>query len=124
MKPGYLDKTHPIRFGDGWRLTRVQMRENLSKFVLRTFYPSQILRVNTKYNVIWIRGPSVPGEVGNYVIVYDTILPTYKRGEAKKNYFPTFFPSEEEAIAEDQFDEILHNFASPSITFAQDDKEL
>jgi hypothetical protein len=35
----------------------------------------QVLRVNTKYNVIWVKGAAVAGETNSIVYIYDTRLP-------------------------------------------------
>ena len=32
----------------------------------------QVLRINTKYNVLYVQGKSIPGDTGAYVYVYDT----------------------------------------------------
>lgn len=31
--------------------------------------------MNTKYNVIWVKGPAVAGETNSIVYIYDTRLP-------------------------------------------------
>lgn len=36
----------------------------------------QILRMNTKYNVIWVQGPAIPGDTNSIVYVYDTSIYT------------------------------------------------
>jgi hypothetical protein len=35
----------------------------------------QVLRVNTKYNVIWVKGQGIAGETNSFVYIYDTRLP-------------------------------------------------
>ncbi|KAB7496818.1 39S ribosomal protein L3, mitochondrial [Armadillidium nasatum] len=88
----------------------------------RTLVGQKVLRVNTKYNVIWVMGRAVPGEIGNYVIIYDTMLPLRRKSQEKaKLLFPTYFPDEEE-LPENLFDESIHDFRLPSITFAEDEK--
>ena len=34
----------------------------------------KIWRINTKYNVIWVHGPAVPGECHHWVYIYDSVL--------------------------------------------------
>lgn len=34
----------------------------------------KIWRINTKYNVIWVQGPAVPGAVNSWVYLYDSTL--------------------------------------------------
>ena len=40
----------------------------------RTLPGVQIMRINTKLNVIYVRGPAVPGEIGNWVYIFDTFI--------------------------------------------------
>ena len=35
----------------------------------------KIWRINTKYNVIWVNGPAVPGECHNWVYIFDSVIP-------------------------------------------------
>ncbi len=53
-------KKLPGHMGSQWRVLRAQ----------------QIVRINSKYNVIYIKGPSVQGEVGTYLCLRDSILRT------------------------------------------------
>ncbi|XP_068221689.1 large ribosomal subunit protein uL3m-like [Palaemon carinicauda] len=78
----------------------------------------KIWRINTRHNVIWVHGPAIPGEVGNYVNMYDCSLPTRKITEENHPPFPTFFQDEEE-IEEELYDEALHLFSDKSISFAE-----
>lgn len=83
----------------------------------RVNYGLKIWRINTKYNVLYVQGLGVPGETNSVVHVFDTRLPLKKKKEAPKN-FPTFFPDEEEdTLPEDLYDEHLHVFDNPTITF-------
>ncbi|XP_066597575.1 large ribosomal subunit protein uL3m [Prorops nasuta] len=76
----------------------------------------KILRINTKYNVIWVLGQHLPGETGNYLMMYDTILPLKKLKSAPN--FPTYLPElSEEKLPEELFVENLHVFNEPSIKF-------
>ncbi|XP_054283041.1 39S ribosomal protein L3, mitochondrial [Macrosteles quadrilineatus] len=75
----------------------------------------QVMRINTKYNILYVRGVGVPGPVNGYVYIFDTVLPLRKRKE-KPAAFPTFYPEDlEEPLPEDLFHESLHMFSDPSI---------
>ena len=74
--------------------------------------------MNTKYNVIWVHGPAVPGGVGSYVYIYDSVLPDHRATKDNHSPFPTCFQDEEE-LEEELFDDKLHVFHQPSIQFAE-----
>ncbi|KAG0721518.1 39S ribosomal protein L3, mitochondrial [Chionoecetes opilio] len=78
----------------------------------------KVWRVNTQHNVLWVNGPAVPGGVGSYVYIYDSLLPHRKHTEENHPPFPTFFQDEED-IEEELYDEQLHAFHLPSIQFAE-----
>ncbi|XP_042859738.1 39S ribosomal protein L3, mitochondrial-like [Penaeus japonicus] len=79
----------------------------------------KIWRINTHYNVLWVSGPAVPGPTGAYVYLYDSILPAHRlRQEQTPPPFPTLFQDEVD-IEEELFDEDLHVFSQPSISFAE-----
>lgn len=78
----------------------------------------KIWRINTHYNVMWVQGPAVPGATGSYVFIYDTIIPTRRHTTENPPPFPTFFQDEQE-IEEELYDEMLHVFSQPSISFAE-----
>ncbi|XP_050711171.1 39S ribosomal protein L3, mitochondrial-like isoform X1 [Eriocheir sinensis] len=78
----------------------------------------KIWRVNTLHNVLWVQGPAVPGGVGSYVYIYDSILPHRQPTSENHPPFPTFFQDEED-IEEELYDEELHAFNQPSIQFAE-----
>ncbi|KAJ8867741.1 hypothetical protein PR048_031544 [Dryococelus australis] len=80
----------------------------------------KILRINTKYNVLWVKGPAVAGETNNICYIYDTFLPLKKTNEAP--CFPTFYPEDlEEPLPDELYSDELHPFSAPTITF-QDPK--
>lgn len=81
----------------------------------------QILRVNTKHNVIWVQSPNLPGETNNLLYMYDTVLNHKLLKPEGKPYFPTYLPD----IAEDPLEEEysvddLHLFDSPSLAFEEE----
>nr|CAG4649387.1 EOG090X07HN [Scapholeberis mucronata]SVE93663.1 EOG090X07HN [Scapholeberis mucronata] len=74
----------------------------------------KIMRINLKYNVIYVQG-SVPGGTNSIVQIFDTILPRRKLVEAPPH--PTYFPPEDGTLVqEDLYDSSVHVFGTPSIT--------
>ncbi|XP_078038883.1 mitochondrial ribosomal protein L3 [Augochlora pura] len=75
----------------------------------------KILRINTKYNVLWVYAPNLPGETNNMLYLYDTILPTKKNTSPN---FPTYFPnSDEDKLPENLYADDVHPFNDPTIEF-------
>lgn len=79
----------------------------------------QILRINTKYNVIWIKGQNIPGGTGDFVQIYDTIYP-WKKPESPS--FPTWFPKPGEPLPEELWSEHLQMYHEPTIMFPVEKK--
>ena len=80
----------------------------------------KIWRINTKYNVLFIQGPTIPGPTHCYVRVSDSYLPDYAKAVGKDNHppFPTFYLSDlKEPLPEDIVDPELHRMSDPTITF-------
>lgn len=77
----------------------------------------KILRLNTKYNVIWVSGQAIPGETNSIVYVYDTKLPT--RRPTNPLPLPTLLQLSEEDLSEDIYDESVHVFSDPTIVFSE-----
>ncbi|GFS73047.1 39S ribosomal protein L3, mitochondrial [Nephila pilipes] len=76
----------------------------------------KIWRINTKYNVLYVHGPAVPGVNENYVIIYDSYANKKRNIEENPPPFPTFYPEDvDEPLLEDIYDEDLHDFSEPSI---------
>ncbi|XP_025832764.1 39S ribosomal protein L3, mitochondrial isoform X2 [Agrilus planipennis] len=75
----------------------------------------KILRINRKYNVMWVMGMGIPGETNSIVYIYDTVLPLRKPSAALP--FPTYFHKDEDVLPEEFYDENLHNFSDPSIVY-------
>ncbi|KAK3085665.1 hypothetical protein FSP39_006881, partial [Pinctada imbricata] len=85
---------------------------------------SQIVRINTKYNLIYVRGPC-SGPTHCFVRIMDTCLPV-RRDEIEKSEnhpsMPTTFPEDlTEEVPEEYFHESLHQFNEPSITYSADE---
>ncbi|KAG7208769.1 hypothetical protein KM043_014963 [Ampulex compressa] len=119
-----VTKTHrrPGNIGSGGALARVMPGTKLPGHMgnrWRTHRGIKILRVNTKYNVIWILGHNLPGETNTYCYVYDTLLPHKKPTSAP--YFPTFMPGvSEESIAEELYADDVHPFSDPTIISSEE----
>ncbi|XP_066924878.1 large ribosomal subunit protein uL3m-like isoform X2 [Clytia hemisphaerica] len=62
--------------------------------------PLKIFRINTKYNILYIKG-HVPGEVGGFLRIHDSRYKKYP----KPPYFPTIEESEMESLEEDLFED-------------------
>lgn len=89
---------------------------SLSPSPYRVYLCLQIWRVNTKYNVLWVHGPAIPGATGSYVIIYDSWLHHHRHTSDNPPHFPTFFQDEDD-IDEELYHEDLHVFSTPSISF-------
>lgn len=77
----------------------------------------KVLRINTKYNVMWVKGHCSPGHVHAYVNIYDSYIEKKKHTEDNPPHFPTFYPDENEPMPEEMWDSTVHNFSAPTITF-------
>ena len=76
-----------------------------------------ILRINTKYNVMWVHGDCLPGVTNGLVYIYDTVLPLRKPQTPPP--FPTHFETEEDLVEEDIWLPTVHNFKDGSIVFEE-----
>lgn len=81
----------------------------------------KILRINTKYNVIWTLGVSIPGETGSLCYLYDSILPLKRHTRESFPPFPTHTPPQSDDPSDDleYFDESVHHFENPSIAYEE-----
>jgi len=76
----------------------------------------KIWRINTKYDVLYVHGPAIPGPVHHYVNVRDSII---EKKEVQNPPFPTYYPEEaKEALPEELFADGLFQFTQPTIDFA------
>ncbi|XP_058063625.1 large ribosomal subunit protein uL3-like [Anopheles bellator] len=119
-----VTKTHrrPGNIGAGGEKARVWPGTKLPGHMgnrWRVLRGLQILRINRKYNVMWVRGSNIAGSTNGLVYVYDTVLPLRKhcakRGPAGQPQFPTALAPmfDEEDIWLDE----LHDFRKVSITY-------
>ena len=84
----------------------------------------KVLRVNTKYNLIYLKGPGVPGEDGSYVNIMDSNL--YEKQPSKLGItppFPTATMDENSKLEEELYDEELHRPSDPSLLFEVTEEE-
>lgn len=118
-----VTKTHrrPGNIGSGGTKARVMPGTKMPGHMgnkWRILKGQKILRINTKYNVIWIKGQNIPGENNTYCHIYDTILPLRK---SKTPHFPTYLPSiAEEELPEELYAEEVHPFIDPTIEFKEE----
>ncbi|GFS73045.1 39S ribosomal protein L3, mitochondrial [Nephila pilipes] len=81
-----------------------------------------IWRINTKYKVLYVRGPAVPGVNENYVTIYDSYVNKKCHMEENPPPFPTFYPEVvNEPLLEDIYDEDLHDFSENSINIQEEE---
>nr|XP_023021584.1 39S ribosomal protein L3, mitochondrial [Leptinotarsa decemlineata] len=79
----------------------------------------KILRINTKYNIIYVGGQHIPGETNSIVYIYDTKLPLRK--PTKPLPFPTFVGDIDESVPENLYDESMHDFSQSSILYDENE---
>ncbi|XP_037094787.1 39S ribosomal protein L3, mitochondrial-like [Pollicipes pollicipes] len=111
-------KTHrrPGGIGSGANKARVWPGQKMPGHMggrYRSLRGLKILRINTKYDVIYVRGPAVPGDHNSYVLIYDTVLPLRKKKEPAK----LLTPEEVADLPEDIYHPDVHQMADPSIVF-------
>ncbi|KAJ8303396.1 hypothetical protein KUTeg_019792 [Tegillarca granosa] len=84
----------------------------------------RIYRINTKYNLLYIKGHGIPGPVHSFVRVFDTTLPHRRHKLLLKNDpppMPTYIPeSIDEELPEEYFDDELYQFTEPTIVFEEE----
>lgn len=78
---------------------------------------AEILRINHKYNVIWVKGVASPGETNSIVYLYDTILPLRKHKSPPP--FPTSKVVDDDQLI-DSYKEHVYKFTDPTITYEED----
>lgn len=104
------------------QVTKVSQYCIISKFKHVLYF--QIWRINTKLNILYIHGSTIPGPNHCYVRVFDSILRNRQRELADNPPFnPTFyedFDSEHE-LPEEILHKDLFHFSDPSLTL-EDEK--
>ena len=83
------------------------------------------MRINTKYNVLYVKGPLLPGPPRSYVRILDTfIYPKRKLMNENPPPMPTFYP-EEDAVPdtpENLYHEKLFSYDDECVSY--EDKDL
>lgn len=77
------------------------------------------MRINRKYNVIYVKGPNIPGPPRSYVRILDTMLPL-KRRFLNENPppMPTIFENELQAEGEDLYHPSLFRYdTTPYVSY-------
>lgn len=84
----------------------------------------RIWRINTKYNLLWLSGGSVPGEIGSYTNIIDSI--SEKNLDILKSNpppFPTISYEDHIKLDENLYDPSIHLFEEPSLEFEETEEE-
>lgn len=77
------------------------------------------MRVNNKYNVLYVKGIT-PGGNHSYARIMDTRLPNHKRVMEPPS-MPTFYPEDsQDPIKEEYFSEDVFEFTEPSIQYVEE----
>ena len=87
-------------------------RPCVKKFFIFLF---QILRINTKYNILYLLG-NCPGKKGSFITIQDS----YKPHEHPPP-FPTYFPDPQDPLPEDMFADDVQQF-DETIFFTKQDQ--
>jgi len=100
--------------------------------IYRWFRGLRIHRINYAENVLYVSGASVPGPIGSVLQVSDTKLPL-RRWNCMKlqkegivggpRFFPTAYPEDVEGMVEEEYHKLVHDFTSPTITHAVQQKK-
>ncbi|KRZ78020.1 Electron transfer flavoprotein subunit alpha, mitochondrial [Trichinella papuae] len=98
VKPG---KKMPGHMGSEWRPLR----------------GIQILRINTAEQVLYVKGPNVPGPVGTLIYVKDSGV---MEKRVSNPPFPTFYPDECDPLPEEQFHDSLFQYTEPTIEYPEE----
>ncbi|XP_026282577.1 39S ribosomal protein L3, mitochondrial [Frankliniella occidentalis] len=83
----------------------------------RTLRALKILRINTEYNVLYVTGQNIPGQINSYIYVHDSLSHHRWVKDAKDAWpLPTYIPTETE-VPENLYASDVHPFDAPSITY-------
>lgn len=78
----------------------------------------KIWRIDTKYNLIYVQGPGVPGLPGAYVNIMDSRIFKKTLNDLKIDPpFPTATVEENSKLEQELFDKDLHKPSDPSVVF-------
>ncbi|XP_034251747.1 39S ribosomal protein L3, mitochondrial [Thrips palmi] len=118
-----VTKTHrrPGNIGAGGGKARVWPGKKMPGHMggkTRTLRGLKILRINTEYNVLYVIGQNVPGQINSYTYIHDCLLQHRWVREAKDaRPLPTYIPKEGETHPEDIYAADVHPFDGSSIMY-------
>ncbi|XP_047134436.1 large ribosomal subunit protein uL3m isoform X2 [Hydra vulgaris] len=78
-----------------------------------TVGPLRILRINTKFNVLYIRG-GIPGEIGGFLKIKDSPYNKFPKDPVFPTHFDDSLPLDEDLYAEDVFSDMQSSLTFPS----------
>ncbi|KAK6623269.1 hypothetical protein RUM43_009121 [Polyplax serrata] len=120
-----VTKTHrrPGNIGAGGEKARVWPGTKMPGVMgnkMRTLRGLTIWKIDHKYNVLYVSGQNIPGEVNSFVYVHDTVLPRRRLKESPR--FPTYYPEdyEENPLPEEEYHPKVFNFSDPTIMFEEE----
>ncbi|CAF1227030.1 unnamed protein product [Rotaria sp. Silwood1] len=80
----------------------------------------KVWRINTKYNVLYLMGPAVPGPNHGYMRIQDSTLYERKKIFTETNHppFPTYYPDDnnKKLLDEELFADDIYRFDQPTLT--------
>lgn len=83
----------------------------------------EILRINTKLNIIWVKGQAVPGDNGDWVYLFDSKIVEKRATIDNHPPFPTYFSKDKEDLPEDIYHTKIQPFDAPTIIFEETEEE-
>lgn len=115
-----VTKTHrrPGNIGGGGEKARVWPGTKMPGHMgnsWRTLRGVKVLRINTKYNVLWTLGVAIPGETGAMCYLFDTVLPLRKLKTSPP--FPTLLSADDLPI--EYYEDSIHPFEDPTLSFEE-----
>ena len=80
------------------------------------------MRINTKYNILYVRGLNVCGPTHAYIRIYDSVLHKHRTAEGLNYPMPTYYPEDStEEIPEEYFEDTLFQFTDDSIQYEEEE---
>lgn len=83
----------------------------------------RVWRVHTKYNLLYVQGPAVPGAPGSYVNIMDSRMAKKTLTLDNPPPFPTVTMEDNQKLDEELFDDTIHKPSEPSIVFEITEEE-
>ncbi|KAI1285457.1 39S ribosomal protein L3, mitochondrial [Halotydeus destructor] len=90
----------------------------------RTLHGVKILRINYKYNVIYVQGPAVPGIIGSWVYIFDSKIFEKRHTADNPPLFPTHYADDSKGKeAVEAYDKDVHRFDENTVVFVETEAE-